>query len=68
MKRAIILVLVSLMILSGLCFSAPAFAETTSGGFTYEVLEDGTASITGCSLSGDVTILPLWFHASFRIA
>ena len=56
MKRAIILVLVSLMILSGLCFSAPAFAETTSGGFTYEVLEDGTASITGCSLSGDVTI------------
>lgn len=27
-----------------------------SGGFTYEVLQDGTASITGCSLEGNVVI------------
>ena len=35
----------------------PSNAKTgESGGFTYELLEDGTASITGCSLEGDVVI------------
>ncbi len=28
----------------------------TSGGFTYEVLQDGTAKITDCSLTGDIVI------------
>ncbi len=28
----------------------------TDGGFSYELLEDGTACITGCSLSGDIRI------------
>ena len=33
-----------------------AAAETESGGFTYTVLGNGTASIIGCSLTGDVVI------------
>lgn len=35
----------------------PAFAESAEeGGFTYEIMEDGTACITGCSIWGDVVI------------
>ena len=35
--------------------AGPAAAETADG-FTYEVLSDGTASITDCTLTGDVEI------------
>lgn len=52
MKKYLALVLV--LLLAALCCGAGA--ETESGGFTYTVLEDGTASITGCSLSGDIVI------------
>ncbi len=35
----------------------PAFAESAEeDGFTYEIMEDGTACITGCSIWGDIII------------
>ena len=56
MKKVIFLNLAVLAVLSVLLFSGPAAADTESGGFTYTILEDGTAGITGCSLAGDIVI------------
>ena len=39
-----------------LCAVLPALADTQSGSFSYTVLEDGTASITGCTAAGDIVI------------
>ena len=39
-----------------LCAVLPALADTQSGNFTYTLLEDGTASITGCTAAGDIVI------------
>ncbi len=55
MKRVAFGTAILMMIFSMLLFSGAA-ADGTSGGFTYTVLPDGTASITGCSLYGDVVI------------
>ena len=44
-----ILVLLTLLALA-VCLCVSAGAEETSDGFTYIPLEDGTLSITGCSL------------------
>ena len=55
-KRALCLGLASVIMLLA-CFvlgAGPAEAETD--GFTYEVMEDGNASITACSLTGDIEI------------
>ena len=55
LKQFIVRITIVLAILSALVFSCAA-ADGQSGGFTYTVLEDGTASITECSLTGDVVI------------
>ena len=52
-----IFVLLTLLALA-VCLCVSAGAEETSDGFTYIPLEDGTLSITGCSLEGDVVIPP----------
>ncbi len=55
-KRALCLGLASVIMMLA-CFvlgTGPAEAETD--GFTYEVMEDGTAAITACSLTGDIEI------------
>ena len=55
MKRFVFRIPVILLILSALVFSCAA-EDGQYGGFTYTVLADGTASITGCTLTGDVVI------------
>ncbi len=55
MRRVAFRILLFMMVFSALHFSAAA-ADGQSGGFTYTVLPDGTASITGCSVEGDVVI------------
>ena len=56
-KRVWIPILILVTVLSVLFLSGAACADTQAG-FSYVVLSesDGTASITGCSLSGDVVI------------
>ena len=56
MKRTLMLILAFLIVAAGAWTGVVAYAEETSGGFTYTVLTDGTASITGCSETGDVVI------------
>ena len=57
MKRTLLLILVFLMILTGISLCGAASADRVqSGGFSYELLSDGTASIVDCTLSGDVVI------------
>ncbi len=56
MKRIIALILVFLVAFTGLSIVCTASADKKSGGFTYTVLEDGTACITVCGLTGDIVI------------
>jgi len=50
MRKAILLLLAALLLCGAAC------AASAEEGFAYEVLEDGTASITECTLTGDVVI------------
>ena len=57
MKKTIALFLSLFLILSGLNAGLAETAQTgNSNGYTYTVLEDGSACITKCSLGGDLTI------------
>lgn len=55
MKQFIFRIMLFMMFLSVLVFSDAA-ADALSDGFVYEILPDGTASITDCYLEGDVVI------------